>query len=102
MEEIKRKVVWWDIEAKKQLQEIFRFISSDSISAAIKIKNDILSLVHKLPEQPEVYPPDKFKSNNDGNYRAFEKHRYRIAYKITEKNILILRLCHTSREPLLY
>ncbi|MGB0948547.1 MAG: type II toxin-antitoxin system RelE/ParE family toxin [Marinirhabdus sp.] len=40
------------------------------------------------------------KIGNDGSYRAFEKHSYRVSYRITENEIRILRLRHTSRNPL--
>jgi len=30
-----------------------------------------------------MFPPDKFKKNNDGTWRAFEKYHYRISYRIT-------------------
>lgn len=44
-------------------------------------------------------PPDKFKKNNPGNYRAFEKYSYRIAYKHTATEIRILRVRHVKQEP---
>ncbi|MBS1566856.1 MAG: type II toxin-antitoxin system RelE/ParE family toxin, partial [Bacteroidetes bacterium] len=46
--------------------------------------------------------PDKYKTNNDGSYRAFEKHRYRIVYRFGNNIIRVLRVRHTSREPLNY
>ena len=48
---------------------------------------------------PERYPPDKYKDENDGNYRAFELHRLRVAYFVGRDVIRILRVRHTSREP---
>jgi len=48
---------------------------------------------------PECYGPDKYKLNNDDTYRAFEKHRYRIAYRVLDTEIRILRVRHTSMEP---
>ncbi|MBK8607580.1 MAG: type II toxin-antitoxin system RelE/ParE family toxin [Chitinophagaceae bacterium] len=49
-----------------------------------------------------MFAPDKFKENNDGSYRAFEKHHYRISYRFDNRVIRILRVRHTSREPILY
>ncbi len=66
---------------------------------AEKVKKEILKKVKRLLLYPEIYPPDKQKINNDGSYRAFEMHRYRIAYRVTEKQIPILRVRHKSREP---
>jgi len=52
-----------------------------------------------LRSNPEIHSPDKYKQNNDGNFRVFELHRYRIAYYVGESEIRILRVRHTSREP---
>ena len=49
-----------------------------------------------------MYAPDKYRINNDGSFRAYELHRYRIAYRLTEKEIIILRVRHTSMEPKQY
>ncbi len=51
---------------------------------------------------PEIYGPDKYKINNDGSYRAFEIHKYRIVYRVTGKIIWVLRIKHTKTEPLTY
>jgi len=59
-------------------------------------------MIDKLPENPQRYAVDKFKRNNPGNYRAFEKYNYRIAYKHTDKEIHILRIRHVRQEPLEY
>ena len=39
---------------------------------------------------------------NDGSWRAFEKYRFRISYRVMEKEIRIVRFRHTSRTPLNY
>ena len=49
-----------------------------------------------------MYPPDKYRKNNDGSFRAYELHRYRIAYRVTEKEIIIVRVRHTGMEPKQY
>lgn len=60
---------------------------------------DVLDKIESLASRPEKFPPDKFKVNNDGSYRAFELHRLRVAYYVGEEVIRILRVRHTSREP---
>ena len=42
------------------------------------------------------------KSENDGSYRAFEKHGYRIAYRFTKDIIRVLRIWHTKMKPKTY
>ena len=80
-------VTRWSRASELQLKKAFDYIRKDS---------EILSL------NPERFPPDKFKMNNDGSYRAFELHRYRISYVILKEVVLIVRLRHTAMSPLLY
>jgi plasmid stabilization system protein ParE len=48
------------------------------------------------------YPSDKFRKDNDGTWRAFEKYHYRISYRVLEGEIRIVRMRHTSKSPLNY
>ncbi len=91
--------VRWPPRAQKQLANAYEHISIDSYQNAEKVKKDILASTHKLAANPEKHPPDKHRKNNDGSFRAYELHRYRIAYRITEKEIIIVRVRHTSMEP---
>jgi hypothetical protein len=71
----------------------------DSMQAAQKVKSEILATTKLISATPELFAVDLLKDNNDGSYRAFFIYSYRIAYKISDGNILILRIRHTSREP---
>ena len=71
--------VKWPLQAQKQLVKIFEYILPDFYQNAQKIKDDILSSTRKLAANPEMYPLDKYRKNNDGSFRAYELHRYRIA-----------------------
>jgi addiction module RelE/StbE family toxin len=92
----------WTKRSQKQLRQIFKYISKDSPKNASKVIDDIAAAVSKAIPNPEVYAPDKFKMDNDGSYRALEKHHYRIAYRYTNNTIRVLRVRHTSMEPLEY
>jgi plasmid stabilization system protein ParE len=92
----------WPLLAQRQLWKAYQYILLDSYQNAEKVKNDILLSTRNLPANPEMYPPDKYRLNNDGSFRAYELHRYRIAYRITEKEIIIVRVRHTSMEPKQY
>ncbi len=94
--------VRWPYRAQNQLAKAYQYILITSYQNAEKVKKDILASVHKLVVNPEMYPPDKFRKNNDGSFRAYELHRYRIAYRVTEKEIIIVRVRHTSMEPKKY
>ena len=96
------KKVLWSIEAKKQLKDAYEYIREDSLQNAIKVRKEIVESVRNLPQHPEKYNPDKYKYSNDGSYRAFERHRYRISYRVLENEIRILRIRHTSMESLEY
>lgn len=95
-------VVSWNKNAYVALQKAYEYIKETSPANAEKVKEGILSITRKLPENPEKYPLDKFKINNPGNYRAFEKYSYRVAYRHTEKVIKILRIRHVKQEPKSY
>jgi plasmid stabilization system protein ParE len=70
-----------------------------SILQAERVEAAILEKISDLAEHPEYFPLDIFKSNNPGNYRAFETHSYRIAYRHTTQQIRILRIRHVKQEP---
>jgi plasmid stabilization system protein ParE len=95
-------IVQWDKQAYVAFQKIFEYIKQDSPANADKVRFEILRITHSLPEHPEKYPPDKLKKENPGNYRAFEKYSYRIAYKHTDQEIRILRISHVKQEPKTY
>ncbi len=82
--------------------QIYNHIYEDSPKNALKVVYDIANAVEKSIKNPEFYPPDKYKKNNDGSYRALEKHHYRIAYRFSKNVIRVLRVRHTKMEPKLY
>jgi len=94
----KHEVVWTK-RSQQHMKWIYDYISQDSPQNAIKVLMDIVNVINKVASNPELYKPDKHKKNNDGSYRAFEKHHYRIAYRFSNNVIRVLRVRHTSREP---
>lgn len=95
-------VIVWENNAKAELKNAYQYILKDSYQNATKVREDIINAVLSLIKYPERYPLDKYNKDNDGSWRAFELHRYRISYRLTEKQIRIVRLRHTSRSPQLY
>lgn len=67
-----------------------------SVRSAKKVRDTILDTAEHLKDNPEIYPLDKYRKNNDGSIRAFECYSYRVAYQITPTEIRILRLHHVS------
>jgi plasmid stabilization system protein ParE len=96
------KPVIWPLKAQLQLERIIKYITTKSYQNAEKVKIEILASTRKIEGNPEMYPLDKYKKNNDGSFRAYELHRYRIAYRVTKDEIIITRIWHTSMVPKLY
>lgn len=95
------KVIWGKL-ALKQLQKSYLYIREESPQSADKVKDAIFKTAENLKNNPEIYPLDKYRKNNDGSVRAFELYSHRIAYQIRGKEIRILRVRHTRRSPFLY
>jgi addiction module RelE/StbE family toxin len=91
--------VVWTKHSQNHLAQIYKYIKKESPQNAAKVLHDIAVAVYKAGKHPERYAPDKYKMNNDGSYRAFEIHRYRIAYRFSNNIIRVLRVRHTSMEP---
>lgn len=71
----------WTKAAQNQLREIFEYISIDSVQNALLVINDLTHAVGKIAEHPEKHKVDQYKKENEGTYRAFEKHHFRVSYR---------------------
>ena len=89
----------WTKRSQLQLKTAYKYISIDSPKNALKVVEEIVTSLNKAISNPEFYGPDKYKTSNDGSYRAFEKHHYRIVYRFTNNVIRVLRVRHTKMEP---
>ena len=61
-----RPMVIWNKRASIYFRNIFDWIKRDTDSNAEKVRDGIIKIIDTLPENPEKYPPDKFKRNNTG------------------------------------
>jgi plasmid stabilization system protein ParE len=98
----KVKTVIWSKNAEIQYYKILEYLHEESPEIIKTIASNLLDTIEELSLQYHSYPPDRFKQNNDGTYKAALIFNYRISYKIEETTIRILRIRHTSREPLMY
>ncbi len=97
----KKKIeIVWSSEASYSFVEILEYLSSKSMSAVDIVGNSILDEIENLSKNPFVHPADRFKNNRSGNFRACVVYSYRISYQVTDSEIHVLRIRHTSREPL--
>jgi len=99
---VKKRKLIWPQNPKHQLREAYDHIKKDSLVNADKVRNAIVAATLELRDHPNKYAVDKFKTNNDGTFRAFELFHYRIAYRVTDAEIIVVRVRHTSMEPLGY
>jgi plasmid stabilization system protein ParE len=95
MEQGQYEIVWTKL-SQKQMKYLYDYISEDSVKNAAAVLSGIATAVNKAINNPEIYNADKYKINNDGSYRAFEKYHYRISYRFTKNVIRVLRVRHTS------
>ena len=98
---VKNQLVWTR-RSQQHLKALYNYISETSPQNAQKVVTDIITATEKAIANPSYYNPDKFKTDNDGSYRAFEKHHYRIAYRYQKNVIRVLRVMHTKMEPKRY
>jgi plasmid stabilization system protein ParE len=100
---VEARVLVWDKIALDHLREIYDSLKmGNNLEFAKEVKNAILKTTKELVDNPFIYEQDRFKFDNDGSFRAFEKFKYRVVYKITTTQIRIIRVRHSSREPIEY
>ncbi|RED26204.1 plasmid stabilization system protein ParE [Flavobacterium cutihirudinis] len=95
------KKIIWSKTSLRQLEKIYFYLFKETKSKNIpdKIIDSLYNSVSILGTNWEIYELDELKIPNHINYRAYEIYNYRISYKITLKEIHILRIRHTSRNP---
>lgn len=96
--------VVWDEFALIELDEACFDILDNSSKNAQKVKSDIVNETKKLSLMPKKHRYDRLRSDGNVAFRAFELHRLRVSYFINEEKkwIIIIRVRHTSREPLFH
>jgi plasmid stabilization system protein ParE len=101
VKKIRYKIIWSQ-RSLYQLNEIYSYIHKESPQGAKKVVASISKLVGTLSTRAMIYEADRFKVNNDGSYRAFTVYSYRVAYRIKQDRVIILKVLHTSQEPEIY
>jgi len=62
----------WTKRSQQNMLTTYKYICKESELNAKKVMADIIKAAEKAIVNPELYPIDKYKENNDGSYRAFE------------------------------
>ena len=92
--------VIWDDEAKASLRSIYNYIKKrESIDQARKVRDEIRDLAKSLGFMPHKYAEDPVLKNEPGDNRFKVIWSYKLVYEVTEKEIIILDVFHTSRDP---
>jgi plasmid stabilization system protein ParE len=94
----------WDRKALDHLNDILTYLEKQSKQAPKIVKTAILERLELIKTNPLTTEADKLKNPISIDFRAFVVFSYRVTYQIKtdKKEIRVLRIRHTSREPLGY
>ncbi len=94
----------WDRKALDHFKIILIYLSKQSEQAPNIVKDAVFSRLDLIKTNPLAFEIDKLKAPPGKDFRVFVVFSYRVTYQVkTEtKEIRVLRIRHTSREPLGY
>lgn len=94
----------WDRKALEHFKDILTYLDKQSKQAPKIVKDAIISRLDVIKTNPLISELDKLKDSPNKDFRAFVVFSYRVTYQIKSdaKEIRVLRVRHTSREPLGY
>lgn len=97
------KIVW-DRKALDHFKDILIFLEKQSDQAPKIVKTAIIARLELIKTNPLVCDLDKLRGSSNKDFRAFVVFSYRVTYQIknSTNEIRVLRIRHTSREPLGY
>jgi addiction module RelE/StbE family toxin len=97
---VKKKLpVKWDSEALEDLKSIYKYIKKDSPANADKVRKELIRLAGTLSLFPEKYSKEPLLEVEKGDFRFIIKWNYKIIYEITNKEVIITFIFHTSQNP---
>lgn len=94
----------WDRKALDDFKEILVYLEKQSIQAPKIVKSSIFTRLDIIKTNPLIAEVDKLKNSPNKEFRAFVVYSYRVTYQLKKEvgEIRVLRIRHTSREPLGY
>lgn len=98
----KKRIIEWTLLAKKDLKEVLAFYKKKSPQGYHLVRTAILETVNDCAKNPAIFVTDELKKPKDENIRTFTVYHTRVSYHESPTQITVLRLRHTSREPLKY
>ena len=94
--------VFWTSDAQKDFNEIVAYYKSQSNQAHKLVQKAILKTLSTAATNPFIFETDKLRTRLDENFRKFTIYHISVTYEIRKEKLFVLRLRHTSREPLSY
>lgn len=95
---VTRNIIWRK-SARLYLEKAIDYIRQDSVKNADIVSKAILATIDKASRFPGHFPPDKYKHNNTGSFRAFEIYSFRISFYADADTLRIVRIRHTKQMP---
>ena len=95
---MKRRSVIWTQKASTSLDRFCAYIERESLSAAKRVKKEIIKTAGELSLNSEIYQLDEYFVSESQNIRRFFRWSYRIVYLVTEKQVVILDIFHTASQ----
>ncbi len=94
----------WDRKALDHFKDILAYLEKQSKQAPKIIKDAVISRLNVIKTNPLINEQDKLKDSLNKDFRAFVVFSYRVTYQLKSdaKEIRVLRIRHTSVEPLGY
>jgi toxin ParE1/3/4 len=83
--------------ARRDLEEIFDFIAGDNPAAARRVRRAILDTIELAASRP--YLGIKNARSPDLRSRLVTDYPYRVHYLIRERDIFVVHIRHTARQP---
>ena len=87
----------WSEQARNSLAKIYDYIYQDSPKAAEQVLNSLLKKSESLRDPRVEHPIDPVLNNP--KYRYILQWNFKIVYKRTDNEVIILDIFHTSRDP---
>ena len=91
-----RRRVKWTRQAKNALEEAVEYVAQDSPDSAVRIVQEAMELAASLDEMSKrgrIVPELR-----QENIREVFLHKFRLIYKVTDEEVLILAFLHGARD----
>jgi len=97
--EMKREKLIISRKAQAALKEIFEFVKKEATpQVAKKVKDTIIAKCKSLKDFAR-YSKESYLDELEGDYRSVTQWDYIIIFSLTEKEVRVLNIIHTSRHP---